>query len=202
VPSFTRNWLARRGPGRLPVPPMQRFDKAALLALLAALGLWVAAPQGLATGVALLLAGALHLARLARWAGTRTAAEPLVWVLHAGYLFVPLGALAMAAAVLAPGPLGIAPAQHLWMAGAIGLMSLAVMTRATLGHTGQALTASAGTTALYVALVVAVGARLAAGLAPGQAGALHMLAGLAWIAAFGGFAVLYGRLLLRPKPQE
>lgn len=201
VPSFTRNWLVRRGAGRLPVPPMQRLDKVALLALLVALGLWVAAPQAGATALALLLAGTLHLVRLARWAGERTAAEPLVWVLHLGYAFVPLGALAIAGAAQAPGALGGAAAQHLWMAGGVGLMTLAVMTRATLGHTGRALTAGAGTTMLYLALVAAVIARLAAGIWPMQAALLHSLSGLAWLGAFGGFAALYGPLLLRPKPR-
>ena len=188
VPSFTRNWLAQRGPGRLPVPPMQRFDKVALLALLAALLLWVALPFDLVTGAALVLAGALHLARLARWAGHRTLAEPLVAVLHAGYAFLPLGALALGAEIIAPGRLGAAAAQHLWMGGAVGLMTLAVMTRATLGHTGQVLTAGPGTVAIYVALVAAVLARVAAGVWPGAAGLLHAAAGLLWIGAFGGFA--------------
>lgn len=76
VPSFTRNWLVRRGPGRLPAPPMQRFDKAALLILLIALALWVAAPRGLVAGLALALAGVLHAVRLFRWAGDP---PPLHW---------------------------------------------------------------------------------------------------------------------------
>lgn len=198
VPSFTRNWLVKRGGGKLPAPPMQPFDKAALVALLAALVLWFLWPLSLSAGLALGLAGTLHLLRLARWQGQRTLAEPLVTVLHAGYAFLPLGALAMAAEILAPGWLGMAGAQHLWMAGAIGLMTLAVMTRATLGHTAQALTAGPGTVAIYVALVLSVLARVAAGLLPDLAAPLQALAGLAWIAAFGGFAVVYGRLLLRP----
>ena len=198
VPSFTRNWLVRRGPGRLPAPPMQPFDKAALVAMLAALLLWLVWPLQAATGLALGLAGGLHAVRLARWAGERTLAEPLVAVLHAGYAFVPLGALAMAVEILAPGTLGVAGAQHLWMAGAIGLMTLAVMTRATLGHSGQALTAGAGTLAIYAALVLSVLARVAAALRPELAGPLQAVAGLAWIAAFGGFAIVYGRFLLRP----
>ncbi|MBK6467248.1 MAG: NnrS family protein [Rhodobacter sp.] len=202
VPSFTRNWLVRRGDGhtdrRLPTPPMQRFDKLALLALLAGLLLWVALPDGRATAAALAVAGALHLVRLSRWAGHRTLAEPLVWVLHLGYAFVPLGALAVAAGTLAPQMLGAAAAQHLWMAGAAGLMTLAVMTRATLGHCGQALKAGPGTTALYLALLVAVFGRVAAGVWPAQADVLHSVAGLAWIAAFGGFAAIYGPLVLRP----
>lgn len=86
-------------------------------------------------------------------------------------------------------------------AGGIGLMTLAVMTRATLGHTGQDLTAGAGTTLIYLALVASLGGRLAAGIWPAQASLLHVLSGLAWVTAFGGFAVLYGPLLLRAKPE-
>lgn len=197
VPSFTRNWLVKRGSAVLPAPPMQRFDRMALGVLLAALLGWVAAPLHPLTGVMLGLAGVMHAWRLSRWAGHRTLAEPLVAVLHAGYAFVPLGAVALAVEILSPGSVGMAGAQHLWMAGAIGLMSLAVMTRATLGHTGQALTAGPGTVAIYAALVVAVLARVAAGLWPALAGPLHVVGGSGWIAAFGGFALVYGRLLLR-----
>jgi uncharacterized protein involved in response to NO len=200
VPSFTRNWLAKRPPGRLPVPPMQRFDKMALLALLAALLCWAAVPDQPVTGALLVLAGALHAARLARWAGARTLTEPLLAVLHLGYAFVPLGALAIGAEILAPGHFGMAEAQHLWMGGAAGLMTLAVMTRATLGHTGQALKAGPGTIGIYAALVAAVLARLAAGFWPDQAPILHMVAGAAWMLAFAGFATIYGRLLLYLAP--
>lgn len=200
VPSFTRNWLVRRGAGRLPRPPMQRFDKAALVLLLAGLATWVGWPDARASGLLLLAGGVAHLLRLARWAGDRTASEPLVAVLHLGYAFVPLGALTLGAAIAAPATVGMAAAQHLWMAGAVGLMTLAVMTRATLGHTGQDLTAGPGTSAIYAAAVLAALARLAAGLWPDAAQTLHLLSGLAWIAAFGGFALIYGRLLLRQPP--
>ena len=197
VPSFTRNWLVKRGPGRLPVPPMQRFDKLALLALLAALVTWVVLTDRAVTGALLLVAGTLHAVRLARWAGHRTLAEPLVVVLHLGYAFLPIGALAMGAEILAPGLIGMAAAQHLWMGGAAGLMTLAVMTRATLGHTGQTLTAGPDTISIYAALVLAVLARFAAGIWPDQASVLHMAAGTAWILSFAGFVVIYGQLLLR-----
>ena len=199
VPSFTRNWLARQGPGRLPVPPMQRFDKIALLTLLAALFAWIAAPEAQALAPLLLAAGALHLVRLARWAGDRTLAEPLLWILHLGYLFLPLGAIALGVSILVPGVFGGASAQHLWMAGAVGLMTLAVMTRATLGHTGHELKAGRGTLTLYLGQLAAILARLAAGLWPDQAPLLHILSGLAWIAAFGGFAMLYGPAMMRRR---
>jgi uncharacterized protein involved in response to NO len=121
----------------------------------------------------------------------------LVLVLHIAYAFVPLGSLAIGAEILWPGFFGAAAAQHLWMAGAIGLMTLAVMSRATLGHTGQPLTAGIGTVGIYAAVLIAVLARVSAGFWPSEAVWLHMLAGLGWITGFGGFAVIYGPLLLR-----
>lgn len=197
VPSFTRNWLVKQRSKVLPAPPMQRFDKVALVALLVALGLWVTLPLSVLTAAALAVAGVLHLMRLARWAVHKTLAAPLVTVLHVAYAFLPLGALALALEILVPGSFGIAGAQHLWMAGAIGLMTLAVMTRATLGHTGQPLTAGASTVLIYAALTLSVLARVVAGFWPELSGLLHSIAGLGWIAAFGGFAVIYGALLLR-----
>jgi uncharacterized protein involved in response to NO len=197
VPSFTRNWLVKRGVGRLPTPPMRRFDKVALMLLLAALLLWGLWPTHPASGWALLVAGIIHVARLVRWAGYRTVPEPLVFVLHLAYGFLPLGALAVGCAILWPDHFSSAPAQHLWMAGTIGMMTLAVMTRATLGHTGQPLVAGPKTVAIYGALMVAVFARVSAGLCPQASGWLYDLAGLGWIAAFAGFAVIYGALLLR-----
>ncbi len=196
VPSFTRNWLVKQGDSHLPAPPMGPFDKLALLVLLITLAAWVVRPLDAATGVLMVLAGLVHLARLARWAGHRTGAEPLVWVLHAGYGFIPLGALALGLAILAPETLAPSAAQHVWMAGAVGLMTLAVMTRATLGHTGRPLTADRWTASLYVLLVFSIMARVAAGAAPEFAEHLYELAGLFWIAAFGGFAALFGPLLL------
>lgn len=201
IPSFTRNWLVRQpaGPARLPAAPMQRFDKAALLLLLLALLSWIILPDARPTAALLALAGVAHMARLSRWAGARTWREPLLMVLHAAYLFLPLGALTMAAAIFIPDQVAPAVAQHLWMAGAIGLMTLAVMTRATLGHTGRPLAAGLGTTALYLALATAVAARILAGLWPTAASALLAISAVAWVLAFGGFAVLYGPLLTRPK---
>ncbi len=200
VPSFTRNWLVKQAPGQLPVPPMRAFDKVTLGGLLLALLLWLVLPDHRLTGVALAVVGVLHLLRLSRWAGQRTLAEPLVAVLHLGYALLPMGALAMAVEILLPEAFGMAAAQHLWMAGAIGLMTLAVMTRATLGHTGQALTARRGTVLIYGALVASVLFRLAAGLWSGLSTPLLTLASLSWILAFGGFAVGYGALLLRLPP--
>ena len=198
VPSFTRNWLVGRGHPARPAPPMQKFDKVVLLFTAATMLLWVIRPASDLTGYAMLAMGVLHIIRLARWRGWLTAAEPLVLVLHVGYGFLPLGALAVGGAMLWPDVFASGAAQHLWMAGAIGLMTLAVMTRATLGHTGRPLTAGPGTVAIYVMVVLSVTARLAAGILPDLP--LVEAAAVFWIGAFAGFVVLYGPLLLRAKP--
>jgi uncharacterized protein involved in response to NO len=198
VPSFTRNWLARREPGRLPTPP-GRLD-AALLGLAAvALAVWIAAPLSVAAALACLAAGIGHLVRLARWAGERTLPEPLVTVLHVGYLFAPLGFLAVAASVLAPGWIAASAALHAWSAGTVGVMTLAVMTRASLGHSGRALSADLATTAIYSAVVLAALLRVGAGIAGTPPGLLE-LSGMLWIVAFGGFALRYWPILTRPRP--
>ena len=197
IPSFTRNWLVRvQNPAR-PAPPMQRFDKLTLVASLPILALWTLQPQAILTGVGLLVMGLLHLIRLARWQGHQSLSEPLVLVLHAAYAFVPLGAFALGLTLIM-GDAGGAGAQHLWMAGAIGAMTLAVMTRATLGHTSQELTAGKATVAIYLCIFAAALTRFLGPLHPD----LSSLSGLFWLLAFGGFTLTYGPLLLRPKPPQ
>jgi uncharacterized protein involved in response to NO len=196
IPSFTRNWLARENPGRLPVP-FGKFDGAIILFSAASLALWTAQPAGRATAIALIAAGVLHIVRLARWAGDRTGRDRLVLILHVGYAFVPLGFLLAGAAAVdwVPGD----TASHAWMVGAAGTLTLAVMTRASLGHTGSALVASAMTQAIYAVVVIAALARICASLQPAWSDQLLHVAGFAWAAAFLGFAVSYGPLLLRAK---
>ncbi|MFB9261616.1 NnrS family protein [Bradyrhizobium erythrophlei] len=196
VPSFTRNWLARRGPGRLPVP-FNRFDAVAMLAGVCAMIVWVISPSGRLVAGALAIAGLLHLVRLARWAGYRTMPDRLVLILHVAYAFVPVGFFlsVLSALDLVASGAGV----HAWTGGAIGSMTIAVMTRASLGHTGQALSASAATQAVYAAIVLAAVARVCAALGPSHSIPLLMVSGVAWAVAFLGFAVAYAPLLCRAR---
>ncbi|ABD08730.1 NnrS [Rhodopseudomonas palustris HaA2] len=198
TPSFTRNWLVRENPGRLPVP-FNKLDIAIVAFSAATLILWTVLPISMVTGTALALAGVAHLVRLARWAGDRTLRDRLLLVLHVGYLFVPLGFLLTACAAF-----GLVPpsaGMHAWMVGGAGIMTLAVMTRASLGHTGQELRASLPTQAVYLAALVAVMARVGAALLPSWSDPLLHLSVLGWSVAFLGFALSYGpTLLARSKP--
>jgi uncharacterized protein involved in response to NO len=196
VPSFTRNWLARRPPGSVP-SPFGRFDAVVMIATVTTLVAWIVVPTSWPTGVLLVLAGCLQFARLVRWAGYRTFSDRLVLILHVAYAFVPAGFLlnVLAAINVIPTAAGI----HAWTGGAIGSMTLAVMTRATLGHTGRTLRASAGTQVIYAAIVVAALMRICASVETNQMYPLLTGAAVAWVIAFFGFAVLYSRALCSPR---
>jgi uncharacterized protein involved in response to NO len=198
TPSFTHNWLAKQDSERRP-RPFNRYDGVSVAAGVLALALWIAGFDPRVTGVALVVAGLLHAVRLARWAGFSARREPLVLVLHAGYAFVPLGFVLVGVAVLWPSIVPANGALHAWTTGAIGVMTLAVMTRATLGHTGRALTASGATMAIYAAVIVAAVTRVAAPFLDAAAMTLLTIAAVAWTAAFAGFVAVYGPMLLMPR---
>lgn len=197
VPSFTNNWLSRNNPGRLPVP-FSRFDTVTLGISAFALVTWIIAPMHWLSGVLLIVAGILQAVRLARWAGDRAVSDRLVLILHIGYAFVPLGFLMVgltAFVAQVPATAGI----HAWTAGAVGLMTVAVMTRATLGHTGRLLQAGRATELIYALLLGAVLVRIVAAFM-GSVDLLE-LAGLCWTAAFFLFVCLYGPLLAMRSPR-
>lgn len=198
VPSFTRNWMAKRRMTPEPAAP-SRFDTVALATAGVALGFWVVTPTHFATGLLLTLAGALHLARLARWQGWRTHAEPLVLILHAGYLWLCLGLLLSGLAILSVGVIPAASGLHALTAGAFGVMTLAVMTRASLGHTGQPLTASPRISAIYCLVNLGAALRVASPFLPNIYTTMLAVSALAWSGAFVWFVIVYAPLLLRRR---
>lgn len=133
---------------------------------------------------------------MARWRGFATRAEPLLWVLHLAYAMLGLGFLAEAAAGVDLLP--FAAARHVWLAGGIGLMTLAVMSRASLGHTGRSLHADRILGLCYLALALSVPARLAAGIWPEAVWMLHLSA-LFWMLAFGIFTLRFWPVLTRAR---
>ncbi len=193
VPSFTRNWLHGRGVKALPAP-FGTIDKAALAAGAVALAVWVADLPGLASGGLMLLAAILHALRLKRWQGLRTWAEPLVTILHIGYAWIPIGFGILGATYVLEAPWGTA-GVHALTAGAVGTMTLAVMTRATLGHTGNRLHAGPGTVLIYGLVLVGAVLRVAWAIAPELDHVALAGSGFAWAGAYLLFALLYGPVL-------
>ena len=198
VPSFTRNWLAKRSiKDRLPAQP-SRFDFATIAVTAAAMFAWTAWPHNRLAGTILVLAGIFQALRLGRWRGLSAAADPLVLILHVGYAWVPIGLALLGASILSPA-VPESAAIHALTAGAMATMILAVMTRATLGHTGRELRADRGTIFLYLLVTLGAVLRVAApfGLFDYMGGI--ELAGLAWAGAFLIFLITYGPMLLGPR---
>ena len=198
IPSFTRNWLVNNNPGPLPVP-FGRYDALCLLAGGGAMAGWIAAPENQLGGGLLLLAAALHILRLSRWQGVRTWRSPLLLMLHVAYCFIPLGLAVLGFSSVFLAAAGQAAGLHLLGIGAIGGMTVAVMMRATLGHTGRRLEVGWGLTSAFGMIVLAAIIRSAfpdviiAGV-PG-----FMIAAGLWTLAFGGFVLRVGPWLALPK---
>lgn len=197
VPSFTRNWLVKKD--YIPLPgSFGPVDKAALLATVLATLSWTAIPNSPATGVFLALAGALLSARLLLWRGGTIMREPILFVLHIGYGWLALGFLLLGASrFTAAVPQGAA--LHALTAGAIGTMTLAVMTRASLGHTGRAVIADRATLAIYLAVTAGAALRVVAPFAGDLYPEILVAGGTLWSAAFLLFAIRYAPILWKRR---
>ena len=198
TPSFTSNWLTRQGSQKRPAP-LGRFDIGSIAFAAIALVTWIAVPNWYGTAALLLLMAVAQAARLSRWAGMQTWREPILFVLHLGYAFVPLGALILSASILWPRIVPTSGALHAWTTGAMGIMTLAIMTRATLGHTGRDVLSTPATIAIYGAMLLAALARIAAPLMPVIYYEALLTAGFGWLLAFGIFLLIYGPMLLRRR---
>jgi len=203
APTFTREYLADRNLSPLPVV-FSPVDGVAIVLVLVGVVTWIIEPESVWAGVMLIVAGVASLARLLRWGGWRTWREPLVLILHIGYGWVGLFLVALGASILG---VGFTPenAVHLLTTGAMGTMTLAVMTRASLGHTGRPRHADRFTVAMY--LMVNSGALIRI-FAPNPetptalTHAMLALSAVGWSGAYLLFAFVYGPILVRPSLDE
>ncbi len=197
IPNFTANWLRARGHERLPqIHPM--IDGITVVATIAT-GVSVSlTPFGPVTGILAMVAALSHAVRLARWRGLATTSEPLLFVLHVAYLWLPVGyaltALAAFGLVFPP-----SAALHALTMGAIGNMILAVTSRVALAHTGRALHAPRLIVISYAILNAAVVARVLSPLNPDLTIEMIDLSALGWIVTFAIFTAVYWPVLTRPR---
>lgn len=197
LPSFTRNWINQFGRTDFPVP-YNRFDATSIIMGAISLAIWSFAPQSLVSGALGLLAAGLNMARLVRWRGWTTWPEPIVFILHAAFAFVPLGFAAIALEAVGLPELVV---LHVFAIGGVSLMMLAVMTRASRGHTGRKLKAGLITNVSYFLLAAVALVRPTAELLPGYGGVIVLLAAIGWTAAFGLFVYEHtGMLCMGRKP--
>ncbi|WP_417711234.1 NnrS family protein [Roseibium aggregatum] len=197
VPAFTRNALLRAGHrGSLPVSRVWLDRAGILLVLLAALAFLPFVPEVLRGGLCL-AAGLVTLLRLAGWQGWAALGEPILWILHAAYLLLGAGYLVYGVTLLT-GEYSETAALHLLAAGAIGSMTLAMMTRASLGHAGLPLKVSRPIVIAYVLLIAAALVRSFGLTALGYFETM-LLSGSLWILAFGIYVWVYFPILTTPR---
>jgi uncharacterized protein involved in response to NO len=193
IPMFTANAIPGAGPRRHPW-----LDRAALAVIL----LLVAADAiGVPEEITALLAGAaalLHGARFLLWRPWRTLAKPLVWILHAAYGWIVLHLALRSVAEL--GLIMPSLATHALTVGAIGGLTLGMMTRTARGHTGRPLEAGRGELSAYVLIQLAALVRV---FVPLLAPPLYLdaliVSGALWSLAFAVFVAVYWPILTRPR---
>ncbi len=192
VPMFTNNGVPGARAGRHPV--VERLALGSLFALLAA---DVLQSEGWLIVTLALLAAAAHAVRLVLWQPWRTLRTPLVWILHASYAWIAVHLALRGLAALDWMPSSLA--THALTVGAIGGLTLGMMTRTARGHTGRPLQAGRAEVAMYLLVQLAAITRVAGGSADGFYLASLQASGLLWAAAFGLYFVRYLPVLLRPR---
>jgi len=197
IPNFTANWLRAQGHDRL--PENHRLSDGITMAATLATGVSVSlTPFGPVTGTLAMVAALSHAVRLARWRGLATTSEPLLFVLHVAYLWLPVGyALTALAAFGLVFP--ATAALHALTMGAIGNMILAVTSRVALAHTGRSLHAPRLIVISYAILNAAVVARILGPLNSGLYVEMIDLSALGWIVTFAIFTGVYWPVLTRPR---
>jgi uncharacterized protein involved in response to NO len=156
-------------------------------------------PDGAIAGAIAALAAVIQAVRLAQWQTLKTLRQPIVWVLHLAYVWLPMGLALKALALLS----GAAPAAfwlHALTIGAAATMILAVMSRASLGHTGRPLVLDPVIALAYLLLTAAALVRVF-GLAVFRIAypEIILVAAFLWTAAFVLFAWIYAPMLLAPR---
>ena len=195
IPSFTRNWLARHNLGRMPVN-FNRLDAAVIICSTISLAIWAFVPTGWITGTCLIIAGALHFIRLSRWEGVRAWREPMVLILHIAYLFLPIGFVLTGFSAMPGSGISSVAGFHAFGAGAISLMTMAVMLRATLGHTGRSPEKAPLSVCVFMILLVSATLRIIAALFPTVPIFVVETSGILWVTAYLGFLFLHAIPLL------
>lgn len=191
-PMFTRNASGVQSIRSVPALDVACVVGMALVTILDAAGVAQAAWLGGAVAV-------LALARTARWGARHSLREPLLWVLHVGHAWIPIGLGLRALASVAPA-VPQASGTHALTVGAIGTLTLGMMARVSLGHTGRILAAPRAARTAFVLVTAAAVVRVLVPLvAPAHTGASLVVAGACWSAAFALFAAGYAKILVGPR---
>ena len=193
IPAFTNSAVPGAGARRNAI-----LEKAALGSILVLIAFDLLQADTRFGGAVALVAALLHAARLSLWAPRRTLDRPILWILHASYAWIAvhLALRGLAAFELVPAVV----ATHALTVGAIGGLTIGMMTRTARGHTARPLSIGGAELAAYLLVHAAAVVRALLPLAfPAAYGALVALSAALWFAAFAVFTVVYIPILTRPR---
>lgn len=198
VPAFTANALRARGEA-VTISARPWLDRGVIALMIVVAIVDVIGANPLASGTLAVLAAFGHAWRLAGWQGFKTLREPILWALHVGYAWLPIG-FALKALWLLGGVSWAFSWVHAFTMGVFGTMILAVMTRVSLGHTGRPLVVSRSIAAAYLVLAAAVVVRIwGSQLDVLGYGSALKLSGAFWCIAFALYLLVYTPILIRPR---
>ena len=197
VPSFTRNWLSQNQVNRFP-SGAGIFDKVCLVSLVVFVIAQIITPYHQLTSLLSLLAGLLHGIRLIRWKVWLTLSEPLIWILHVGYMWLSVALVLIGLAGLTDF-VPYTSSYHALTIGAFSTMILGVMTRVSLGHTGRTLKATFGTTTIYVFITIASVLRVSESFLNDSRNLILSFSGIFWTLSFALFVFIYFPILTQPR---
>ena len=194
IPSFTQN--AIRGAR---IRRWRVLDIAAIAALALALASVLAEMPGLVSGPVCLLAAALHAARLAMWDPWSTRKQPILWILHLSYAWIPVALLLLGVAALgAAVPTMLA--DHALGVGVVGGMILGMITRTARGHTGRSLQPGRIEVTAYALVVIAAATRVLVPLVlPSAYRSALLISGAFWSLAFLLYLLVYVPMLTKSR---
>lgn len=197
IPLFTINWLRNNGGDIAAVAPSARLDRVALIttALLVPADWLMGFPW--ITGFFAVVAGVLHGARLATWAGWKTGREPLLWILHLGYAWIVVALLLKGAAAF--NLVAASAWQHALGVGGMGTLILGIMTRVALGHTGRSLALPPFGVLIYLAITLGALSRVLTAVQMMDYRVGLSIAAIGWSLAFSLFVLIYWPILNRPR---
>jgi uncharacterized protein involved in response to NO len=193
IPMFTNNGVPGAQATRNPV-----VERAALIGALVLIGIDLFPAPGWLVAVVAFMAALAHAIRLYLWRPHRTRSVPLVWVLHIAYAWIVVYLVLRGLSEL--GFVEQVFAVHALTIGAIGGMTIGMMSRTARGHTGRPLRADRYDVACFTLIAIAAFVRVFGGLWLPSAYALTvMLSGACWSAAFALFAIRYWPVLSRVR---
>ncbi len=174
------------------------IDALSIGSAVVAFALQIGGLSGTFLGVVAIFAAVINSVRLYGWYVQRIWYVPLLWILYVGYCWIILGFVltSLSAFQLFSSVLAL----HAFTVGGIGVLTLGMMARVALGHTGRTLKASNAIAIAFVLINLTALIRVLIPLVlPNWYNTIIYVSTLSWLAAFALFMFVYAPILTQPR---